>query len=174
MRVGWLERGIARVSSGVRWSAQVSRRRPRLAATLSQGRHVDRSAHEAQWLRDVRNAVLHLHEQLLEWERRGHERLHGRLSANEALQVLLHDPRFAWLRPLSELVVHIDELLAGRPQQPSPDADAILVQARALAAPDAEGTFYARRYLQAIQESPDAVLAHRDLLHLLGRDARRF
>lgn len=126
---------------------------------------------EAQWLRDVRTALLRLHKTLLEWERRGHERVHGRLSASEALQVLLQDPRFAWLRPLSELIVHIDELLAAVPGQRVPDVDAILVHARALAAPDADGTFYAQRYLQAIQDSPDAVLAHRDLLRLLRRDA---
>jgi hypothetical protein len=38
-----------------------------------------------------------------------------------------------------------------------------------LASPDEEGTTYAQRYLQAIQASPDAVLAHKDLLALLRR-----
>jgi len=117
-------------------------------------------------LRDIREALLRLHRTLLDWERRGHERVHGRLSANELLQVLLHDPEFAWLRPLSESIVHLDEMLA---DQATVDEDAILVQVRALASPDADGTPYAQRYLQAIQQSPDAVLAHRDLLALLRR-----
>jgi hypothetical protein len=117
-------------------------------------------------LRDIREALLRLHRTLLEWERRGHERVHGRLSANEFLQALLHDPELAWLRPLSEGVVRIDEMLA---DEGTVDEEAILVQVRALASPDADGTPYAQRYLQAIQESPDAVLAHKDLLALIRR-----
>ncbi|BCS34831.1 hypothetical protein TBR22_A40570 [Luteitalea sp. TBR-22] len=117
-------------------------------------------------LGDIREALLRLHQTLLDWQRRGHERLYGRVSANELLQVLLHDPEFAWLRPISEAIVRLDEMMA---DEALADEDAVLVQVRALASPDAEGTPYAQRYLQAIQESPDAVLAHRDLLALLRR-----
>jgi hypothetical protein len=120
----------------------------------------------ARRLRDIREALLRLHRALLDWERRRHERVHGRLSATELLQVLLHDPEFAWLRPLSECIVRIDEMLTTETEA---DEDAILVHVRALASPDADGTPYAQRYLQAIQESPDAVLAHKDLLALLRR-----
>ena len=117
-------------------------------------------------LREIREALRNLHQTLLEWQRRGHERVHGRVSATELLQVLLHDAEFAWLRPISESIVHIDAMLA---DEAVADEDGILVQVRALASPDADGTPYAQRYLQAIQESPDAVLAHRDLLALLRR-----
>lgn len=109
---------------------------------------------------------MRLHRALLDWQRRSHERVHGRLSATELLQVLLHDPDFAWLRLLSERIVGIDEMLADKN---GADEDAIRVQVRALASPDVEGTPYAQRYLQAIQESPDAILAHKDLLALLRR-----
>ena len=71
-------------------------------------------------LREIREALLRLHRTLLDWERRGYERVHGRLSANEFLQVVLHDSEFAWLRPLSESVVRIDELLAAEGE---PDED---------------------------------------------------
>jgi hypothetical protein len=117
-------------------------------------------------MREIREALLRVHRALVEWQRRGYERAHGRVSARELLQVLLHDPEFAWLRPISESIVHIDERLA---EEAAADEDAILVQVRALASPDVDGTPYAQRYLQAIQESPDAVLAHRDLLALLRR-----
>ncbi|WP_157898801.1 hypothetical protein [Luteitalea pratensis] len=117
-------------------------------------------------LGEIREGLLRLHQSLLDWQRRAHERLHGRMSATELLQVLLHDPEFAWLRPISEIIVHIDQMLA---DEGTADEDAILVQVRALASPDADGTPYAQRYLQAIQESPDAVLAHKDLLALLRR-----
>jgi hypothetical protein len=117
-------------------------------------------------LREIREALLRLHRTLLDWERLGYERIHGRQSANEFLQVVLHEQEFAWLRPLSESVVRIDEMLSADGE---PDEDAVIVQVRALASPDEEGTPYAQRYLQAIQQSPDAVLAHRDLLALLRR-----
>ena len=117
-------------------------------------------------LGEIREGLLRLHQSLLDWQRRAYERLHGRMSATELLQVVLHDPEFAWLRPISEIIVHIDQMLA---DEGTADEDAILVQVRALASPDEEGTPYAQRYLQAIQESPDAVLAHKDLLALLRR-----
>jgi hypothetical protein len=117
-------------------------------------------------MRDIREALLGLHHALVEWQRRVHERMHGRISATELLQVLLQDAEFAWLRPISESIVHIDQMLA---DEAVADEDGVLVQVRALASPDADGTPYAQRYLQAIQESPDAVLAHRDLLALLRR-----
>jgi hypothetical protein len=129
-------------------------------------RRVSESSTSSSRLREIRDALLRLHRALLDWERRGHERVHGRMSANELLQVVLHDPEFAWLRPISESIVHIDELLADNVPA---DEDAVVVQVRALASPDADGTPYAQRYLQAIQESPDAILAHKDLLALLRR-----
>ncbi|WP_396627186.1 hypothetical protein [Luteitalea sp.] len=120
----------------------------------------------ARRLRELREALVRLHRALLDWERRGYERAHGRQASTELLQVLLHDPAFAWLRLVSDAIVRVDEMLA---EPADADEDTILVQVRALASPDAEGTPYAQRYLQAIQESPDAVLAHRDLLALLRR-----
>jgi hypothetical protein len=137
---------------------------------IAMGYAVGVQAHDplsvARRLGEVREALLRLHRALLEWQRRGYERVHGRVSATELLQGLLHDPEFAWLRPISESIVHIDAMLA---DQAVADEDGILVQVRALASPDADGTPYAQRYLEAIQESPDAVLAHRDLLALLRR-----
>lgn len=120
----------------------------------------------ADRLRDLREALIRLHRALLDWERRGYERVHGRMGATDFLQVLLHEPTLAWLRLVSDSIVRVDEMLA---DPESADEDSILVQVRALASPDADGTPYAQRYLQAIQESPDAVLAHRDLLALLRR-----
>ncbi len=139
---------------------------PQRRGTLGDVVEAHDPASVARRLRDIREALLRVHRALLDWERRGHERVYGRLSATELLQVLLHDPEFAWLRPLSECIVRIDEMVAADGEQ---DEDAILVRVRALASPDADGTPYAQRYLQAIQDSPDAVLAHRDLLALLRR-----
>ena len=62
-------------------------------------------------LGDLRQGLLRLHKTLLDWERGGYERIHGRQTSNDLLNALLNDPQFAWLRPISQLIVRIDELL---------------------------------------------------------------
>jgi hypothetical protein len=127
---------------------------------------------ERQLLTDLRRTLLHLHKTLLDWERAAYEKIHGRVSANELLQAILTDPQFVWLRPVSELIVRIDETLdhdakeGGGPPPPG-DVAAIVSQARALVVPDEAGPPYARRYHTALQEHPDAVFAHRGVTAVL-------
>ena len=66
---------------------------------------------DRQLLVDLRRALLHLHKTLLEWERTAYEKIHGRTSPGALLTALMNDAQFAWLRPLSELIVRIDESL---------------------------------------------------------------
>jgi len=118
-------------------------------------------------LNDLRQALLRLHKTLLDWERAGYERIHGRQSSNDLLNVLLNDPQFAWLRPISQLIVRIDELLADKTPPMRNDVDAVVAQVKGLTSPNAEGNVYERRYDTVLQENPDAVFAHRDVLKLL-------
>lgn len=122
-------------------------------------------------LTDLRHALLHLHKTLLDWERAGYERIHGRASSHELLQAIFNDPQFAWLRPLSELIVRIDETLDHESPDTPADVRAILDRARALVSPEEAGGIYAQRYREALQAHPDAVLAHRDVGLLLKHDA---
>ena len=124
-------------------------------------------------LTNLRRALLHLHKTLLEWERAAYERIHGRVSGHELLHAILNDPQFAWLRPVSELIVRIDETLendlpdeAGRAGWPA-DVAAIITQARTLVLPDEAGNRYAQRYHTALQRHPDAVFAHRGVTAVL-------
>jgi hypothetical protein len=111
---------------------------------------------------DLRQALLHLHKTLLDWERVSYERIHGRVSSHELLNAILGDPQFAWLRPFSELIVHIDETLEHESPDEPADVRAIVERARTLVSPEASPRAeYADRYRQALQEHPDAVLAHR-------------
>lgn len=120
-----------------------------------------------QRLGDLRRALLHLHKTLLEWERAAYEKVHGRVTGHELLHVTLTDPQFVWLRPLSELIVRIDELLDRDAPDAPLDPAAVIVQARILVAPHESGNQYAQRYFMALQESPDAVLAHRAVADVL-------
>lgn len=127
-------------------------------------------ASERRLLTDLRHTLVPLHRTLLEWERAAYERVHGRTGAAEMLKVIVADPQFAWLRPLSELIARIDGELDNAAPDSLVDFDAILTQARVLVSPDENGAPYARRYHAALQEVPDVVLAHRRVAAVL-RDA---
>ena len=116
-------------------------------------------------LTELRLRLLHLHKTLIDWQRTDYERLNGRLQTTQLLQVIINDPAFAWLRTMSGLIVRIDESLEVKPPEVS-ETGPLVAQARELVAPEA-GTLYAMRYHAALQELPEAVLAHRDLVTLL-------
>jgi len=124
-------------------------------------------------LNDLRQALLRLHKTLLDWERGGYERIHGRQSSNDLLNALLNDPQFAWLRPISQLIVRIDALLGEKTPPMRNDVDAVVAQVKALTSPNTEGSIYERRYDTVLQEHPDAVFAHRDVLTLLKNEDRK-
>lgn len=119
-------------------------------------------------LRALRHALLHLHKTLLEAERVRYERVQGRIAGpGEFLQLVLHDSWFAWLRPLSALVVQIDEVLDEEEPATSAAITALRGQVRALLKPSEEGEGFGRQYHEALQEVPDVVLAHREVSRLL-------
>jgi hypothetical protein len=118
-------------------------------------------------LTDLRKVLLNLHKTLLDWERAAYERIHGRTTPGELLKVIMEDPQFAWLRPISELIVRIDETLEMEAPDVPSDVDALVSRARSVVAPDESGTPYAQRYRTALQEHPDAVFAHRDVTNVL-------
>ena len=111
-------------------------------------------------LEDVRRGLLRIHKALLDDARIRYEREQGRIEGSNALlRLVLNDPWFAWLFPLSGLVVQIDELLA-TDDATTADGEALLNQARTLLKPDATGEGFARRYHRAIQDVPDVLIAH--------------
>ena len=114
-------------------------------------------------LKGLRSALLNLHKTLLDWERASYERVHGRQSSNALLDALLEDPQFAWLRPISQLIVRIDEMLEDKIPPGEKDLEAVLGHVRDLTAPNETGNPYEQRYFKALQENPDAVFAHRDV-----------
>ena len=116
-------------------------------------------------LTELRRLLLQLHKTLIDWQRRDYETTRGRLQTTHLLQVIFNDPAFAWLRTMSGLIVRIDEALEAKPPEGS-ETGPLVAAARELISPEA-GTVYASRYHAALQELPEAVLAHRDLVQLL-------
>jgi hypothetical protein len=114
-------------------------------------------------LDDARRALLRVHKSLLDYERAAYERSLGRIrNSGEFLQLVIHDAWFAWLRPLSEVIVRIDELLESDEPSAPAEAQAVLQQLRAMLQADEQGGDFQRHYHAALQDSPDVVLAHRD------------
>jgi hypothetical protein len=122
---------------------------------------------ERTLLTDLRHALLRLHKTLLDWERTAYERIHGRVTGTTLLNAIMNDPQFAWLHPMSQLIVTIDEMFENEDPGVPGDVAGILTQARGLVSPDESGSGYAQRYDAALQDSPDAVFAHRDVIALL-------
>jgi hypothetical protein len=114
-------------------------------------------------LAQLREALLHLHKALVDSERVSYEQNIGTIpSANHFLKLLTDDPWFAWLRPLSELIVTMDEALDTKAKTPlTAELAAALVKRTAellVAAETGEG--FARNYFDALQRDPDVVMAH--------------
>jgi hypothetical protein len=124
-------------------------------------------------LKELRHGLLRLHKLLLELERRDFERARGRISNSfEFLQLVLKDPWFDWLHRLSELIVQIDESLDTRdPEIPltEQDAKALIERAKALLSPSESGAQFQKNYFLALQQSPDVVLLHSEVMRMLGR-----
>ena len=124
-------------------------------------------------LKQLRQGMLRLHKTLLDMERRGYERARGQIgNSYEFLQLVLKDPWFDWLHRLSELIVQIDETLDNRdPEHPTTeeDAKALVARAKSLLAPAEAGTEFQKNYFLALQQSPDVVLLHAELMRLLGK-----
>ena len=126
-----------------------------------------------QRLQDVRNALLRLHKVLVESERVTYEKIVGPIpSPNRFLQLLIDDPWFGWLQPLSQLIVAMDE--AQDAKKPATDANALelIQQAKRLIVASEEGQGFGRHYFDALQRDPDVVLAHADATKLLGERKR--
>jgi hypothetical protein len=122
-----------------------------------------------QRLQEVRNAILRLHKTLVESERVTYEKIVGAIqSPNRFLQLLIDDPWFAWLQPLSQLIVAMDEAQDAREPATDADAKALIQQAKLLLVASEEGEGFSRHYFDALQRDPDVVLAHAEAAKLLN------
>ena len=124
-------------------------------------------------LKILRQGLLRLHKLLLDLERRDYERARGRIgNSYEFLQLVLKDPWFDWLHSLSELIVQIDETLDTHDPEKlatEEDASALIERSKTLLAPAETGSEFQKNYFLALQQSPDVVLLHSEIMRLLGR-----
>jgi hypothetical protein len=121
----------------------------------------------------LRNGLLRWHKSLLDIERAAYERDVQRItSTGQYLQLVLGDPWFAWLREISQFIVIVDETMAQKEPATPADAARLIAQARELLVPSETGSDFARRYQEAMQRDPAAVLAHGAMMAVFAELAR--
>jgi len=117
------------------------------------------AAEDATVLDTLRRDLLRHHRTLMNVAQRDYERVHGRVEGpGQLLHLLMQDPEFGWLRNLSGLIARLDASV----ESPVPGVAESLIEEASRLLLDGEsgdGSFHAR-YHQALQDSPDVVVAH--------------
>src|SRR6266576_1375099 len=118
---------------------------------------------------ELRDPLLRLHKVLLDSERVVYEKEVGPInSPNHFFQLLTSEPWFAWLRPISQLIVAIDETLDAKEPLTNASLDALMTDSVFLLVPAKGGEEFAERYLAALQRDPRVVLAHAQVAKRIG------
>lgn len=124
-------------------------------------------------LEETRHALLALHKTLVDSERVTYETTVGAIrSPGQFLQLLTTDPWFAWLQPVSQLIVSMDEALDAKEPVTDAAVDETIKEANLLLSPSETGQGFARHYFDALQRDPNVVIAHSEVMKLISRPKR--
>ena len=121
----------------------------------------------------LRRKFLALHLALIAAEQQTYEHIHGRIGSTELLlELMLKDPWFTWLHPVSDILVRIDHLLNDEAFDITEEnVDHLFDEARLLLHPSVEGDGFERAYYEALNRAPDVVLAHFQVTRVLLAEA---
>jgi hypothetical protein len=111
----------------------------------------------------VAGALRDLHRTLLEQARLDYEQAHSTtLNGPRFLELLASDAFFAWLRPLSELIVDVDVVRESAAAHRTEMADALRPAVEHLLAPPATGrdTPFTVNYWRLLHADPHVAIAH--------------
>jgi hypothetical protein len=122
-----------------------------------------------QPLQELRDALLDLHKTLIDSERAVYESNVGPIhSPHHFFQLVSSDPWFAWLRPVSQLIVAMDEALDAEEPLTSDSVNALMNESVFLLLPAEKGGAFGERYMAALQRDPQVVLAHAKAAKRIG------
>ena len=115
----------------------------------------------------VREALLNLHKELLNVERKRYEQLFGPV-ANEFdfFRLVTSDPSFAWIGPMTTLIVQIDEKVASKEPITAGEVGTLYTETRSLLASPTETPFKVE-YTQLLQVNPGRVMKHSAVMQAL-------
>lgn len=105
------------------------------------------------------SALRELHRALIEISRTGYELTNGPVSgSSELLQLVLHDEAFGWLKPLSSLIVEIDERSAEDPAPSPREVEEVLTRVETLVS--SRGGSFGVRYVALLGSEPGIAMNH--------------
>jgi hypothetical protein len=129
----------------------------------------ERAAQRAA-LRDLWKHLLPLHRALIETAREEYIAAVAPVAGpTHLLQLLNEDPFFTWLKPLTAVIVDIDEM--SRTDFDKPQLDALTSRVRTIFDTEADAAF-AARYLPLLQRDVDVAIAHAAIRQVLARLAQ--
>ena len=127
------------------------------------------TALSAARLRALRTGVLALHKAALDAERARYEQAHGPIGGpQQVLRLVMDDPFFAWLRPLSDFVIQADIRLSDKKALLPSDVDRFASHLRSMVQSGSETDRFAVEYRRTLQNVPEVVVLHGELIALLG------
>lgn len=125
------------------------------------------TADDRTQLYKVREALLNLHKSLLNVERRRYEQNVGPVANEfEFFRLATSDPSFAWIGPMTTLIVHIDEQVASKEPITVGAVNELYAETRSVLASSDETPFKAE-YNQLLQENPELVMQHSAVMQAL-------
>lgn len=117
-------------------------------------------------LREVSKLLLPLHRALIEAAKDDYAFAVAPVKPSQLLQLLTDDPFFAWLKPVTSLIVDIDEM--SRTDFEAADVAAIADRVDRLFGSKAEDAFSAQ-YVPMLQRSVDVAIGHAALRKAITR-----
>ena len=100
-------------------------------------------------------AMRTLHKALIDQTQREYERVHGKVTSPYALfSLVTSDPAFAWLQPMTRLIVEMEDLV-GRKEKPPTEPEIAEVRKRIDVLLVTAGEPFSDRYLALVQSSPE-------------------
>ena len=123
---------------------------------------------DTEKLKYARNILLGLHKNLVDFERRGYENVHGPQGAGQFLNVLLENQDFAWLRKFSMLIVEIDEMFDLKDGIAPEMVTANLAKVTELVNMTEDDEYFRSKYQYAVQNDPESAAAQDKLQALMS------
>ena len=126
-------------------------------------------APEFEQLKALRSRLLQLHKALLDAEKDAYEQTHGPVrNRGEYFQLVVGHEWFSWLRPMSQFIVEMDEVLMAKEPQPVEAAQQLLQDARVLIKTSETGQILNQRYEALVQLDPHITPLYQQTTALLN------
>jgi hypothetical protein len=123
-------------------------------------------------LRDLRPLLLKSHKILMEAEKDLYEATYGPIAnKGEYLRLVLGHEQFSWLRPISQLIVQMDEVLMAKKPQPLARGAELMDEARYLLQATEIGHAFQERSALVAQTDPEMAAMTLRVTELLASDA---